>query len=207
MRLRKQLNIDNTYRVLNLNFFPKERKNLIKVTTANQVQVKESLKHNHGRDYYYLIDQQKDYDFILNQLVYASEGHIIYYSREIIPIGVFMDIGTNRKVTYLYQLQNFSHELLRNITTASTVANVGIYSGHIKKGVNPYSYIFKVNDVRFIADQLYLDFDKNVSLEEKEDFFGATHEILARWTIQLHMSYNSPEEKQQLKADILKKYN
>lgn len=206
MRLQRNLNIDNTYRVLNLNFFPKH-KDWIRVNFKNRDRVLETLHDNKGADYTYFIDQDKSDDLQLNQLVFGCAGKIIYYTRNVIPTTVFLKIGTNRKALYLYEMQDFNKALIENINTASIVSTVAIYAPHVKVDANPFDYIFKANDVRFIADRLYFDFDSKVTIEDKEAFFDKVHEVLARWTIQLYLSYNNEKEKDKLKSDIINKYN
>lgn len=207
MRLQKQLNIDNTYRVLNLNFYHPDHKKLIKVTSDKQEKIINLLHSDKKDEYTFIIDQDVSKDIQLNKLVYASKSHIIYYSRGIIPTMTFLDIGTNRHALFMYELQDFDKAILDNINTAAIVGAVAIYVPHIKPDTDPYSIIFKVNDVRFIADRLYLEFDNDVTTEEKEAFFDALHEVLARWTIQLYLKYKDNKEKEELKSNIINTYN
>lgn len=207
MRLQKQLNIDNTYRVLNLNFYHPDHKKLIKVTSDKQEKIINLLHSDKKDEYTFVIDQDASKDIQLNKLVYASKSHIIYYSRGIIPTMAFLDIGTNRHALFMYELQDFDKAILDNINTAAIVGAVAIYVPHIKPDTDPYSIIFKVNDVRFIADRLYLEFDNDVTTEEKEAFFDALHEVLARWTIQLYLKYKDNKEKEKLKSNIINTYN
>ncbi len=206
MRLQRQLNIDNTYRVLNLNFFPKYR-HWIKVCLKNQHKILKSLQENKGEKYTYYIDQQDCDDLRLIQLIFGSKGRIIYYTDEAIPISIFLKIGTNRKALYLYKLQDFDKDLINNIETASICSTTAVYVPNVKASDNPFSYIFQANDVRFIADRMYIDFNSKVTPKQKEQFFDRVHEVLARWTIQLFISYNNEKEHQKLKHDIIKKYN
>ena len=207
MRLQKQLNIDNTYRVLNLNFYHPDHKKLIKVTSDKQEKIINLLHSDKKDEYTFIIDQDVSKDIQLNKLVYASKSHIIYYSRGIIPTMTFLDIGTNCHALFMYELQDFDKAILDNINTAAIVGAVAIYVPHIKPDTDPYSIIFKVNDVRFIADRLYLEFDNDVTTEEKEAFFDALHEVLARWTIQLYLKYKDNKEKEELKSNIINTYN
>lgn len=208
MRLRKQLNINNTYRVLNLNFFNPDKHNIILVNDLNETKVKQSLKEKQS-DAIYLIDQEKSSDLLLNHEVYQNgkDGHIIYYTKTTIPIDVFLDIGTNYKSTYFYNIQDFSQSTVANINKASNVSTTAIYVPHIHSGFDPLALIFQLNDVRFIANQVYLDFDKDVGIKEKEYIFDYLHEILARWTLQLYIRYYTEKEHQQLYTDIISKYN
>ena len=57
MRLQRQLNIDNTYRVLNLNFFKYFKlSNVVIVTPQNKAQVLQALNDNNGTKYTFLVD-------------------------------------------------------------------------------------------------------------------------------------------------------
>lgn len=207
MRLQKQLNIDNTYRVLNLNFYHPNRKKLIKVRPDNRENIINLLHSDKKNEYTFIVDPEFSKDIQLNRLVYASKCPLIYYSKGIIPTITFLDIGTNRHALFVYELQDFDKAVLDNINTAAIVSAVAIYVPHIKPNTDPYSIIFKVNDVRFIADRLYLDFDNEVTTEEKEAFFDALHEVLARWTIQLYLKYKDDKEKAELKSNIINTYN
>lgn len=207
MRLQRQLNIDNTYRVLNLNFFKYFKpSNVVVVTPQNKAQVLQALDDNNGANYTFLVDPYISMDLLLNHKVYRSDGEIIYHSKSLIPTSAFLDIGTNRKVIYVYDLQDFSQELLQNISKASIVGTVAIFADKIDTNVNPNKLIFEMNDVRFIADRLYMNFKPSVTIAEKEHFFDVLHEVLARWTLQLFLSYNDEEEYKVLKKDIITKY-
>lgn len=207
MRLQRQLNIDNTYRVLNLNFFKYFKpSNVVVVTPQNKAQVLQALDDNNGANYTFLVDPYISMDLLLNHKVYRSDGEIIYHSKSLIPTSAFLDIGTNRKVIYVYDLQEFSQELLQNISKAAIVGTVAIFADKIDTNVNPNKLIFEMNDVRFIADRLYMNFKPSVTIAEKEHFFDVLHEVLARWTLQLFLSYNDEEEHKVLKKDIITKY-
>lgn len=207
MRLQRQLNIDNTYRVLNLNFFKYFKlSNVVIVTPQNKAQVLQALNDNNGTKYTFLVDPYISMDLSLNHKVYGSNGKIIYHSKSLIPMSAFLDIGTNRKVIYVYDLQDFSKELLQNIGKAAIVGTVAIFADNIDTKVNPNKLIFEMNDVRFLADRFYMNFNPSVTIAEKEHFFDILHEVLARWTLQLFLSYNNEKEHQVLKKEIINKY-
>lgn len=207
MRLQRQLNIDNTYRVLNLNFFKYFKlSNVVIVTPQNKAQVLQALNDNNGTKYTFLVDPYISMDLSLNHKVYRSNGKIIYHSRSLIPMSAFLDIGTNRKVIYVYDLQDFSKELLQNIGKAAIVGTVAIFADNIDTKVSPNKLIFEMNDVRFLADRFYMNFNPSVTIAEKEHFFDILHEVLARWTLQLFLSYNNEKEHQVLKKEIINKY-
>lgn len=206
MRLQRQLNIDNTYRVLNLNLEKIMWDKLIRVVPENKDQVLQTLKEDNGKDYTYLVDRDKSMDLLLNHKVFRSDGHLIYYSEGLIPTAVFTDIGTNRNSIYLYKYQEFSRSLVQNISKASIVGTTAIYLKDVPADLNTTKLIFALNDVRFIADRLYLDFKPEVTKEDKEAIFDQLHEILARWTIQLFLGWNDEAERDALKQEIVTKY-
>lgn len=202
MRLQRQLNIDNTFRVLNLNFYNKNL-DIVRVNSKNKERVLACLKDN--QEHYYVIDGTSD-DILLNHKVYKSQDHIIYVTNDLIPMSVFLAIGSNRKVIYMYKLHNFSKTELDNMNTASTVGTTAIYVPNITEDTRITPLLFDIEDARFIADRIYLEFNNNVTQDLKEAYFDTLHEILARWTIQLYLSYSSEAEHQKLSKYLIKKY-
>lgn len=202
MRLQKQLNIDNTFRVLNLNFYNKNL-DIVRVNSKNKERVLSCLKDD--QEHYYVIDGTSD-DILLNHKVYKSQDHIIYVTNDLIPMSVFLAIGSNRKVIYMYKLHNFSQTELDNMNTASTVGTTAIYVSNITEDTRVTPLLFDIEDARFIADRIYLEFNDNATQDLKESYFNTLHEILARWTIQLYLSYSSEEEHQKLSKYLIKKY-
>ena len=202
MRLQRQLNIDNTFRVLNLNFYDKKR-DYVKVNAKNKEKVLACL--NDDQEHYYVIDDTSD-DLLLNHKVYKSQDHIIYATNDLIPMSVFLAIGSNRKVIYMYRLHNFSQAELDNMNTASEVGTTAIYVPNITEDTRITPLLFDIEDARFIADRVYLEFNDDATQDLKEAYFDTLHEILARWTIQLYLSYSSEAEHQKLSKYLIKKY-
>lgn len=202
MRLQRQLNIDNTFRVLNLNFYDKKR-DYVKVNAKNKEKVLACL--NDDQEHYYVIDGTSD-DLLLNHKVYKSQDHIIYATNDLIPMSVFLAIGSNRKVIYMYRLHNFSQTELDNMNTASEVGTTAIYVPNITEDTRITPLLFDIEDARFIADRVYLEFNDDATQDLKEAYFNTLHEILARWTIQLYLSYSSEAEHQKLSKYLIKKY-
>ena len=202
MRLQKQLNIDNTFRVLNLNFYDKKR-DYVKVNAKNKEKVLACL--NDDQEHYYVIDGTSD-DLLLNHKVYKSQDHIIYVTNDLIPMNVFLAIGSNRKAIYMYRLHNFNQAELDNMNTASEVGTTAIYVPNITEDTRITPLLFDIEDARFIADRVYLEFNDDATQDFKEAYFDTLHEILARWTIQLYLSYSSEEEHQKLSKYLIKKY-
>ena len=202
MRLQRQLNIDNTFRVLNLNFYDKKR-DYVRVNAKNKEKVLACL--NDDQEHYYVIDGTSD-DLLLNHKVYKSQDHIIYVTNDLIPMSVFLAIGSNRKVIYMYRLHNFSQAELDNMNTASEVGTTAIYVPNLTEDTRITPLLFDIEDARFIADRVYLEFNDDTTQDLKEAYFDTLHEILARWTIQLYLSYSSEAEHQKLSKYLIKKY-
>jgi hypothetical protein len=202
LRLQRQLNIDNTFRVLNLNFYDKKR-DYVKVNAKNKEKVLACL--NDDQEHYYVIDGTSD-DLLLNHKVYKSQDHIIYVTNDLIPMSVFLAIGSNRKAIYMYRLHNFSQAELDNMNTASEVGTTAIYVPNITEDTRITPLLFDIEDARFIADRVYLEFNDDATQDLKEAYFDTLHEILARWTIQLYLSYSSEAEHQKLSKYLIKKY-
>lgn len=202
MRLQRQLNIDNTFRVLNLNFYDKKR-DYVKVNAKNKEKVLACL--NDDQEHYYVIDGTSD-DLLLNHKVYKSQDHIIYVTNDLIPMSVFLAIGSNRKVIYMYRLHNFNQAELDNMNTASEVGTTAIYVPNITEDTRITPLLFDIEDARFIADRVYIEFNDDATQDLKEAYFDTLHEILARWTIQLYLSYSSEAEHQKLSKYLIKKY-
>ena len=81
-----------------------------------------------------------------------------------------------------------------------------IYVSNITEDIRITPLLFDIEDARFIADRIYLEFNDGVTQDLKETYFDALHEILARWTIQLYLSYSSEAEHQRLSNYLIKKY-
>ena len=133
-------------------------------------------------------------------------NHIIYATNDLIPMSVFLAIGSNRKVIYMYRLHNFSQAELDNMNTASEVGTTAIYVPNITEDTRITPLLFDIEDARFIADRVYLEFNDDATQDLKEAYFDTLHEILARWTIQLYLSYSSEAEHQKLSKYLIKKY-
>lgn len=221
MRLIKQLNIGNTHRALNFNQFRAGTDKFIKVCNQNKAQVEESLKKNKGKgNTYLIIHDSVDEDTQLNKKVYKSKGIIIYYTATTIPIYTMLSMGTNQRLYLVYEYRNtFTKEQLLNIKTAFELSTVIIYIPHVDVSVSPYKYLFSVYDVRYIADAVYYDFtpseydnidnyiyyDKLPSAkpELQKEFFNDSHEVLARWRLQMHLSYVNQTEKKLIRNKII----
>ena len=85
MRLQKQLNINNTYRVLNINLFTKDDFNIIKVLPNHKDQILESL--NNTNDNVYWFDSKYPVDMDLNQKILNHKPALIYHTDSTVKLS------------------------------------------------------------------------------------------------------------------------
>lgn len=201
MRLRKQVNIDNTFRVLNLNFY--DTNNAIILNKENLAKVNQALSNQD--EVTYVIDHFNSFTK-QQKAIYESGQQIILRTKTVIPIQVFLDVGTNRKSYYVYELHNFNCKELQNMQTASEVSTVSIEVNHINRETNLRDLLFQLNDTRYIADQVLLSFDDETDVALINAVFDYFHEILARWKLQLFICINDKERKDQLRLSIIERY-
>ena len=90
--------------------------------------------------------------------------------------------------------------------TASAVSTVAIEINHINSKTNLRELLFQLNDTRYIADQVLLNFDDETDVALINAVFDYFHEILARWKLQLFIRMNDKEQKNQLRSDIIARY-
>ena len=220
MRLKKQLNIDNTNRSINFNQINITDKLFIKVNKANKEKVINAINTNQGKGSYFLIEHNQDEDLGLNSLVYRSMGFIYYYTKDVIPISALLSMGTNSKLYLVYEYTGeFTRSQIINIKTAFELSTVYIYLPYIDVNSDPRKYLFDIFDVRYIADAViykfkakpFFDSDKYVNLdgcyvanpETQKYYFDMSHEILARWKLQMTFVSNNNKEEKLIKNYIL----
>lgn len=220
MRLKKQLNIDNTNRSINFNQINITDKLFIKVNKANKEEVINAINTNQGKGSYFLIEHNKDEDLGLNSLVYRSMGFIYYYTKDVIPISALLSMGTNSKLYLVYEYTGeFTRSQIINIKTAFELSTVYIYLPYIDVNSDPRKYLFDIFDVRYIADAViynfkakpFFDSDKYIQLdgcytakpEIQKYYFDMSHEILARWKLQMTFVSNNNKEEKLIKNYIL----
>lgn len=201
MRLRKQVNIDNTFRVLNLNFY--DTNNAIVLKKENMAKIKQALKNQDEATY--VVDHFNSY-VRQQKAIYDSGQRVILHTKTVIPVHVFLAVGTNRKSYYVYELHDFTQKELQNMQTASAVSTVAIEINHINSKTNLRELLFQLNDTRYIADQVLLNFDDETDVALINAVFDYFHEILARWKLQLFIRMNDKEQKNQLRSDIIARY-
>ena len=201
MRLRKQVNIDNTFRVLNLNFY--DTNNAIVLNRENLDRINQALSNQD--EVTYVIDYFNRFTN-KQKAIYESGQRVMLCTKTIIPVHVFLDVGTNRKSYYVYELHNFTRKELQNMQTASEVSTVSIEVNHINHETNLRDLLFQLNDTRYIADQVLFNFDDETDVALINAVFDYFHEILARWKLQLFIHMNDKEQKNQLRLSIIERY-
>ena len=201
MRLRKQVNIDNTFRVLNLNFY--DTNNAIVLNKENLAKIDQALSNQ--EEVTYVINHFNSFTK-QQKAIYESGQRVILWTKTVIPIQVFLDVGTNRNSYYVYELHNFNNKELQNMQTASEVSTVSIEVNHINHETDLRELLFQLNDTRYIADQVLLNFDDETDVALIHAVFDYFHEILARWKLQLFIRMNDNEQKNRLRLEIIDRY-
>ena len=204
MRLQKQLNINNTYRVLNINLFTKDDFNIIKVLPNHKDQILESL--NNTNDNVYWFDSEYPVDMDLNQKILNHKPALIYHTDSTVKLSNMLDVGTNRKAVYLYDVHKFQDNEIKDIQTANICGVSALLLKDVDPNTNMLDIMFNLNDVRYLADRLYITFKPDVDLDYRIKVFEHWHEILARWTIQLYVQCENNNQKKQFQEYLVNKY-
>lgn len=199
MRLVNNLNINNTFRALNLNTYvdPVEEK-VVRVTNQNKDKITNILKENNGYGYTFIIDVN-NYSRSLSMLVYKSDAFIRLNVDGKLPIPILFDIGSNRKAQAIYKYhENYSKEELQNMSTVAEVIKTSVLLSADSECLPDITkMLFNINDLRFIIDRFYLNLE-DCSEKQKLAYFKGTHEVLARWKIQLYLKCLTEKERQAL---------
>lgn len=204
MRLQKQLNINNTFRVLNINFFTKDDFNIVKVLPKNKAKILELL--NNTNDNLYWFDSKYPVDMELTQKIINHKPSLVYHTDSMVKIPTMLDIGTNRKAVYLYDVHKFNDKEIKDIQTASICGVSALLLSEVDRNTDMLDVLFNINDVSYLADRLYITFKPGVDLDYRIKLFEHFHEILARWTIQLYIQCEDEKQKEQFKNYLVKNY-
>ena len=97
MRLVENLNINNTFRALNLNTYidPHEEK-VVRVTQENEAKIRSILNENEGEGYLFIIDASSSQPGVIND-VYRSKAYINIMVERVLPIPMLFALGSNRR--------------------------------------------------------------------------------------------------------------
>jgi hypothetical protein len=202
MRLVENLNINNTFRALNLNTYtePLEEK-VIRVTESNTRRIKRVLKENDGEGYTFIIDADSSQPNIINA-VYGSKGRINMMVNSMLPIPMLFAMGSNRRAQVIYKYhEGYSHDELVNMATVAEVVKTCVVVAADGESLPDVTkLLFNVNDLRYIIDRIYFNLE-DTNTNKKLKLFKNSHEVLARWKIQLYIKCESEEERQALLKD------
>ena len=204
MRLQKQLNINNTFRVLNINFFTKDDFDIVKVLPKDKNKILESL--NNTNDNLYWFDSKYPVDMELTQKILNHKPSLVYHTDSTVKISTMLDIGTNRKAVYLYDVHKFDDNEIKDIQTASICGVSALLLKDVDHNTDMLDTLFSIDDVRYLADRLYITFKPDVDLDYRIKVFEHWHEILARWTIQLYVQCENDEQKEHFQEYLLNNY-
>ena len=199
MRLVKNLNINNTFRALNLNTYvdPHEEK-VVRVTQENGDKIRSILKENEGEGYLFIIDASSFQSEVINE-VYRSKAYINMMVNHVLPIPMLFALGSNRRAQVIYKYhEGYTREELTNMDTVSEVVKTCVMVTADGENIPDISkMLFNMNDLRYIVDRVYFNLEET-SKQQKLRLFKGTHEVLARWKIQLYIRCESEEERQSL---------
>lgn len=199
MRLVENLNINNTFRALNLNTYidPHEEK-VVRVTQENEDKIRSILKENDGEGYLFIIDASSSQPGIIND-VYRSKAYINIMVERVLPIPMLFALGSNRRAQVIYKYhEGYTREELTNMDTVSEVVKTCVMVTADGESIpNISKMLFNMNDLRYIIDRVYFNLEET-SKQKKMKLFKGTHEVLARWKIQLYIKCKSEEERQSI---------
>lgn len=207
MRTTKQLNINNTFRSLNFNFYNPKEKNKLYLSRLSNKKVKALLdKSEDGlASYTFVVDYHSIKHAKYFNEIFKSKAKILYPVSSIFPINLLFELGNRRNFEVLYEYKDYyTTETLINMDTVSKVYNIGVVV-KAEPNVNIANYLFGLNDLRYtLVYRVYFDFtqDKQVNEnyykndkyntydllpEKKIEAFSVIHECLARWRIQCYV--------------------
>lgn len=228
MRKVQALNINNSYRSLNLNtrLAYSQVQKVIQVTRLNEVELLDQIKNG-------TLDKEARYilyhfhngigelDTLNTQLMELGVP-ISYYTNDVAPLHVLKGLANNSRGEVVYQLQKeFTPEQVKNVHTASQLCRTTVDCPIIYPDIESKSILFSMWDLRYLIDRIDLSFPalntkqlrkqetKFYTLSPKDKLFHLNqearlgyyidlHEILARWKIQLWFICNTKEEMQLL---------
>lgn len=203
MRIRKQLNINNTFRVINFNLYNASNK-FIESSSLSINDLTKMIKNGTIKDKYIIVRNCRNEDIKKNTKIFNSGAHIYYYTETTVPSYVIFSLGNikNAEVVYKYR-QHFSSEDLQNIKTLFEVLPVAVYL-EPELNMSASDYLFSLNDLRYIADKVYYNFNDSFSIEDKMYYFEYSHEVLARWKLQLYLKVKDSEQEQTMLSKLEK---
>lgn len=208
MRVTKnnQLNINNTFKLLNLSVYLEHDRKVLHSRNQDELhKIELLLEAGNAQGYTFILEDNISINMINNAL---DAGAYVKYLVGTIPINLIFEVGNNRnfEVLYRYHKTEFTQKELENFDRARQVFRVSLYIP-VKKDMDIKQMLFNLNDTRFIIERAYFDFTTKdtdeLDTKYKVEFFGKIHEILARWHIQVHLGSNSPEAQDELRETIL----
>ena len=154
MRLVKNLNINNTFRALNLNTYvdPHEEK-VVRVTQENGDKIRSILKENEGEGYLFIIDASSSQSEVINE-VYRSKAYINMMVNHVLPIPMLFALGSNRRAQVIYKYhEGYTREELTNMDTVSEVVKTCVMVTADGENIPDTIYLrsFMLNNILLIS--------------------------------------------------------
>ena len=217
MRMIDHVNLDNTFHSLNFNaYLSKDTHKLHSNNKQELDKMKQLIYLKEADNYTFIIEDNMGYQFL--QKAIASGAYVKYIIDNEIPVSVLFLIGNCSKLELVYKYRKaFDHKLLKNMDTARQILRVGILYNYHYKEDDIVDFLFAMNDTRYIAERVYIDFendnvpdnlkvfykDNELKTTYKLQVFSGIHEPLARWHVQVHLSANSKASMADLRKQVL----
>ena len=230
LRKVQALNINNSYRSLNLNTrldYDKVQK-VIQVTRLNEDKILEQIKNGtvdkDARYILYHFDKGIGENDTLNEKLMKLNVPISYYTATVVPLHIIKGLANNKRGEAVYQIaKEFTSEQVKNVYMASQLCRTAVSCPLVYPDIDATSILFSMWDLRYIIDRLDLYFPpilngsyqnsrqkyydstdgKRHFLNEtyKLNYYVALHEVLARWRIQLWLVCDSKSEMTYLESE------
>lgn len=232
MRQIQNLNINNTYRSLNLNTTLGYDPNKVrKVTAVNKQQILTDIKHKQYADRYILFHTRAarslGEDDKLNRAILRTPRPVSYYTTNVVPIHILLRLADKKDCEVVYNIaKEFTLEQIKNIETANMLCRTVVSCPLVFPDVNYRDILFSLWDLRYILDRVklefpdltkkqigdrvnYYEYNKITQLYQlrkryKYQYYQDLHEVLARWRIQLWLLLNSLDECAYIEKKALK---
>lgn len=226
MRPVRNLNINNTYRSLNLNTtLGYNTYNTVKVTAQTKAEVLQDIKQHKYASRYLLYHTKAPgsigEDDKLNAQVLNTPSPVSYFTTNEVPIHILLRMADKKNCEVVYTFtKEFTDKQIRNVQSANAFCHTVVEANLIYPDDDYRDLLFSVWDLRYVLDQLRLSFpdltkeqvgnrhayyaynktSKRYQLRSryKYKYYENLHEVLARWKIQLWIVTRTLEEGQYL---------
>lgn len=223
MRKIQALNINNSYRSLNLNTRLNYQyvQKIIQVTRLNEdkleQQIEDGTLDKEARYVLYHFDRGIGENDTLNAKLMKLNVPISYFTNSVAPLHIIKGLANNKRGEIVYQIaKEFTKEQVENVYTASQLCRTAITCPVVYPDIKTRQILFSLWDLRYIVDRIditypqisdsdrkngradyYTEYNGHVwglNNKYKLDYYIGLHEVLARWKIQLWLVCDSEDE-------------